>query len=238
MSSTWPSEPNRKAFVSALLEWYDREARDLPWRRTRDPYAIWVSEILLQQTRVETVLEYYPRFLEAFPTVEALARASLDHVLKLWEGLGYYARARHLHEAARRLVETNRGQVPRDPEALVRLPGIGRSTAGAIASIAFGVPVPVLDGNVRRVLCRWAAWEGDPLKAPLRERLWELASALVPAHRPGDYNQALMDLGARICTPRSPTCKACPVQKGCLGYQQGRAASLPTPRISRRLPHQ
>ena len=192
----------------ALLGWYDRERRDLPWRRTRDPYAVWVSEVMLQQTRVATVVDYYTRFMHRFPSLQALAEAAEDDVLKIWQGLGYYRRARALLAGARAVVAKHAGRLPAEPARLRELPGVGPYTAGAIASIAFGVREPVVDGNVTRVLCRLYALAGDPERAPLPQRIRRLASELVPAKRPGDFNQALMELGATLCTPRAPDCSA------------------------------
>jgi A/G-specific adenine glycosylase len=224
-------------FADRLLAWYAEQARDLPWRRTRDPYAIWVAEIMLQQTQVEAVKPYYERFLIRFPTVEALAAAPLDDALKLWEGLGYYARARNLHTAAQRIVAEHGGQVPSDPKALSRLPGIGRYTAGAILSIAFGQDTPVLDGNVRRVLCRVFHIAEDPRQPAVERRLWELAASLVPRGQGGSYNQALMDLGATICTPRAPRCLICPLMALCEARKRGDQERLPVKAPRRELPH-
>ncbi len=224
-------------FAERLLGWYTTQPRDLPWRRSRDPYAIWVAEVMLQQTPVETVIPYYERFLARFPTVEALAAAPLDDVLRLWAGLGYYARARHLHAAARRIVAEYGGQMPDNLGALLRLPGIGRYTAGAILSIAFNQDAPVLDGNVRRVLCRVFHIIEDPRQAAVERRLWELAAQLVPPGRAGDYNQALMDLGATVCTPRAPRCPLCPLMALCEAQKQGDQESLPTKAPRRELPH-
>jgi A/G-specific adenine glycosylase len=224
-------------FADRLLDWYNAQARDLPWRRTRDPYAIWVAEIMLQQTQVEAVKPYFERFLARFPTVAALAAAPRDDVLKLWEGLGYYARARNLHAAAQRIVAEHGGQVPSDPAALARLPGIGRYTAGAILSIAFGQDTPVLDGNVRRVLCRVFHITEDPRKPAVERRLWELAASLVPPGQAGDYNQALMDLGATICIPRAPRCLICPLHDLCEARKQGDQDRLPVKSPRRELPH-
>lgn len=206
---------------TALLRHFDAHRRELPWRGRSDPYAIWVSEVMLQQTRVETVGPYYERWLERFPDLDALADAELDDVLRAWQGLGYYSRARNLHRAARLVRERHGGAVPSDPAALRELPGVGEYTAGAVASIAHGVPVPAVDGNVRRVLARLF-----DLEAPAPARLRTLAAGLVPAHRPGDFNQAMMELGATICTPRSPRCERCPVARWCrareLGVQEER----------------
>ncbi|NIA14992.1 MAG: A/G-specific adenine glycosylase [Nitrospiraceae bacterium] len=203
----------------ALLAWFDREARDLPWRHTRDPYRIWLSEILLQQTRIDQGLPYYERFVEAFPTVEALAAAPEDRVLKLWEGLGYYSRARNLHKAARQVAqsasEETGPEFPQTAEGWQALPGVGRYTAGAIASIAFGERVPVLDGNVKRVLARLFDITACVDTTTTLHRLWTLAGDLVPPGRPGDFNQAMMELGALVCTPRAPHCAQCPLRKTC-----------------------
>jgi A/G-specific adenine glycosylase len=207
-----------------LLAWYDRNGRDLPWRRSRDPYAIWVSEVMLQQTQVKTVLGRFARFLVRFPSVDALARAPDDDVLHEWQGLGYYSRARRLHAAARAMRAEHGGRVPESRDALLALPGMGAYSAGAVASIAFGERVPVVDGNVVRVLTRLFALAGDPGRAPLKPRLWELAAELVPSARPGDFNQALMELGATVCAPREPACDRCPLAREC------KARALGTPR--------
>jgi A/G-specific adenine glycosylase len=212
---------------AALLGWYERQRRDLPWRRLRDPYAIWVSEVMLQQTQVKTVLDYYERWMQRFPTVSALARAREADVLHAWQGLGYYSRAKSLLEAAREIDARHGGAIPRDPSALRALPGIGPYSAGAIASIAFGLPEPVVDGNVARVLTRAFALRGDPARAPLRAGLWELARSLIPEGRASDFNQALMELGATVCLPRAPRCEQCPLADGCEGKRQGIAAELP-----------
>lgn len=213
------------SFSSDLLAWYDRCARTLPWRGERDPYRIWLSEIMLQQTQAETVKGYYARFLERFPDVAALARADEREVLKLWEGLGYYSRARNLHAAARIVVEDLDGAFPPNAEGLRKLPGIGPYAANAIASIAYGEPAPALDGNQARVLSRLLAWE-DVLKTPFN--LHGPAQELISRDRPGDYNQALMDLGATVCTPKSPQCDGCPVAGHCRAF--GEDAVLEYPR--------
>jgi A/G-specific adenine glycosylase len=228
---------DRIAIGHLLLAWYERHQRDLPWRRTRDPYAIWIAEIMLQQTRVDTVLAYYDRFLARFPTVEALAAASLNDVLKAWEGLGYYARARNLHAAARHLVEKLNGQLPATPEALLLLPGIGRYTAAAIASIAFSQDAMALDGNLRRVLCRLFAIDDDPGRPNTQRALEGLARSLLPAGRAGDLNQALMDLGATICTPTTPRCLLCPLRGVCLAQQEGIQNALPIRATRTSRPH-
>ncbi|MFO0685810.1 MAG: A/G-specific adenine glycosylase [Sandaracinus sp.] len=216
-----------------LLAWYDRSARDLPWRRTRDPYAIWVSEIMLQQTRVETVIPYFERFLARLPTIERLARATEDEVLSLWSGLGYYRRARLLHRGARIALEEHGGAVPEDPVLRAALPGIGRYTAGAIGSIAFDREEPIVDGNVARVLSRVHGID-TPLGARQTEaRLWQEAEALVRGPRPGALNQALMELGALVCTPLVPRCEACPLAKSCVARREGSQSALPVPRAKR-----
>jgi len=212
---------------AVLLRWYDRHRRDLPWRRTRDPYAIWLSETMLQQTRVETVIPYYERFLERFPSVRDLADAEPEDVTGLWAGLGYYSRARRLHAAARAVVEEHGGELPSDAEGLRRLPGVGRYTAGAVASIAFERPEPVVDGNVARVLCRWRGLREDVSGRAVQERLWEEAAALAAGARPGDLNQALMELGATVCTPKRPACPACPLRRSCDAHRRGDAEDLP-----------
>jgi A/G-specific adenine glycosylase len=265
---------NQKSKISnALLVWFRAHARDLPWRHDRSPYRVWLSEMMLQQTQVETVIPYFHRFLDRFPTVDDLAAAPLGDVLKLWEGLGYYARARNLHKAARIVVEERHGEWPRTVEGLMALPGIGRYTAGAIASLAFDVRAPVLDGNVTRVLCRLCAIERDPKDAKVREELWQLAEALLP-HPPapspdskttnrkrgsvsspllktsssfsgeglgvrsaGEFNEALMELGALICTPRNPHCAVCPLAKFCEAKKRGLQHDLPLKAKRKPLPH-
>jgi A/G-specific adenine glycosylase len=200
---------NKERFQRALLRWYDRNRRDLPWRRTRDPYAIWLSEIMLQQTRVAAVLEHYRIFLEKFPDIRALAAAPEDSVLAAWSGLGYYRRARMLHRCAQEVVTREKGLFPETAAALRELPGIGRYTAAAIASIAFGEPAAVVDGNVERVLQRV---DGRNLTLA---QIWERAQEFVPTSRPGDFNQAMMELGATVCQPREPRCAMCPVAELC-----------------------
>lgn len=221
-------DPRRlKAVARRLLTWYGEHARDLPWRRTRDPYAIWISEIMLQQTQVDTVRPYYQRWLQAFPDVRALAGAPLDDVLRLWEGLGYYSRARNLHRAAITVVERFGGSLPSIYEDLRSLPGIGPYTAAAIASIAFDLDVAVVDGNVKRVLARVFAYRHDVKSSRGLKDLQALADRLVPAGKAGDYNQAVMDLGATICTPRQPRCDNCPLNALCLARELGLQAQLP-----------
>jgi len=220
---------------AALLAWYDEGHRELPWRSESglfaDPYAVWVSEVMLQQTRVETVRPYFTRWIERFPTVEALAEAEPDAVLKSWEGLGYYSRARTLHRAAREVVARYGAVVPSEAAELRSLPGIGRYTAGAVSSIAFGKEEPVVDGNVRRVLARWLD-QADPADGDL----WRLAADLVAGERPGDLNQALMELGAMICRPRNPECDRCPVQQSCGAYGAGTTGVRPAPKRKPALP--
>ena len=218
---------NVQYFADRLLAWYDREKRDLPWRRTRDPYRIWVSEIMLQQTRVETVIPYYENFMAKFPTLRALADAPDDEVLKAWEGLGYYSRIRHLHAAVREVCELYGGEVPDDPEAVAALPGVGPYTAGAILSIAFNRPVPAVDGNVMRVVSRFFLLEDDVARPATRAKMETFVGKMMPRDRPGDFNQAMMDLGATVCTPKRPGCLVCPVMERCEARLQGREHELP-----------
>ena len=212
---------------SRLLDWYDGARRDLPWRRTRDPYAIWISETMLQQTRVETVIPYWERFLARFPNVEALATADQDAVYDHWAGLGYYSRARNLHAAAKQIVADHAGSLPEEADQLRELPGIGRYTAGAVASIAFERPEPVVDGNVVRVLARWLGIRRDVGDKEIAARIWEEATALARGERPGDLNQAVMELGATVCTPRSPRCDDCPLARSCDARRVGDTETLP-----------
>lgn len=204
-----------------LLAWFRAHARDLPWRGASDPYAIWVSEIMLQQTRVETVLPYYARWLQRFPTVESLAASSLDEVLRAWEGLGYYRRAVNLHRAAQVVVDRHAGRLPRTLEQLCQLPGIGRYTAAAIASLAFGQDQVALDGNLRRVLSRYIDLEIDPRSAQGERALLDAAQQAVPPGESAAFNQALMDLAGAVCTPRAPACGICPLRKGCRARRRG-----------------
>jgi len=218
--------------AKALLAWFRANARDLPWRRTRDPYAIWISEVMLQQTQVKTVIPYWGRWMKHLPTVHSLARASEERVVKLWEGLGYYSRARNLHKAARLIVNEHRAEFPRTFDAILALPGIGRYTAGAICSIAFDQPLPVLDGNVVRVLTRLFGISGNPKERRTNERLWQLASMLVSAAASeqsgcSHLNQALMELGAVICLPQMPKCESCPLRRCCAALATDRVNRLP-----------
>jgi A/G-specific adenine glycosylase len=211
----------------ALLDWYMGVRRALPWRSTRDPYYIWVSEIMLQQTQVATVIGFYERWIKRFPNVEALAAADENDVLRAWEGLGYYSRARNLQRAARQLVLLHGGRLPDTLEELRQLPGIGPYSAGAIASIAFGSDEPAVDGNIIRVLTRLFSLSGDPKRAPLQGRIWALARALIPRGHAGDFNQALMELGATCCTPRAPRCGSCPVARHCKALSEDRVLDFP-----------
>jgi A/G-specific adenine glycosylase len=223
----------RAALVQRLLAWFAANARDLSWRRGRNPYRVWVAEAMLQQTQAETITPYFERFISRFPDVHALADAPLEDVLKLWEGLGYYARARHLHAAARQIVAEHGGQLPDTVEELLTLPGIGRYIAGAVASIALGQDAPAVDGNVRRVLARVLV-----IREPIKPREWEtLAASLLPSGRAGDFNEALMELGASVCTPRAPRCDRCPLRELCRAYAAGEQASLPVKRPRKRTPH-
>ena len=230
--------------VGLLTRWFDAAARDLPWRRTREAYPVWISEVMLQQTQVRTVIPYWIRWMEQLPTVRHLAEAPSDRVLRLWEGLGYYSRARNLQRAALRIMSEHGGVFPRDPDAILALPGIGPYTAGAIASIAQDQPEPILDGNVTRVLTRLFALEGDPKAPPLNRRLWELAARLVESahaqvglgdHRCSRLNQALMELGATVCVPGTqPACGTCPVSGACMASRHGGPGRFPesAPRVA------
>lgn len=217
----------RPEIAAALVPWFERSARDLPWRKDRTGYRVWVSEVMLQQTRVSTVIPYYERFLAAFPSLRDLATADVGQVLALWSGLGYYRRARGLHEGARDVVARFGGELPADVEQLRSVKGIGPYTAGAIASLAFGIQAPIVDGNVIRVLARLFAIQDDARQARIQRRLWALAGALVPADRPGPFNEAMMELGATVCLPREPLCLLCPLAPLCEGHRLGLAPSLP-----------
>jgi A/G-specific adenine glycosylase len=222
--------PTKKKIQKALLKWFDAEKRAMPWRETRDPYRIWVSEIMLQQTQVKTVIPYYERWVRAFPTVDKLARAREEKVLKLWEGLGYYSRARNLHRAAKRVHKELEGCVPDTLEDILQLPGIGRYTAGAILSIAFDQPLPVLDGNVKRVLSRLFALKENGGTTASENRLWALAGELLPQKRCGDFNQSLMELGATVCLPRNPMCLLCPLASLCEACKKNAQEDYPPAR--------
>ena len=224
-------------FSEAVLSWFDQHGRKhLPWQQEKSAYNTWISEIMLQQTQVATVIPYYQRFMERFPTVSDLARAPVDEVLHLWTGLGYYARARNLHKAAQCVVADFGGIFPTNPEQLETLPGIGRSTAGAIASIAGGHRAAILDGNVKRVLTRFAAIEGWSGTTSVQRELWSLAESLTPSERVGDYTQAMMDLGATLCTRGKPECERCPLNERCQALAQDRVKELPHPRPKKVLP--
>ncbi|MDY0269168.1 A/G-specific adenine glycosylase [Trichloromonas sp.] len=219
-----------------LLDWYGREGRELPWRGTRDPYRVWLSEIMLQQTGVATVIPYYQRFLERFPTVRDLAAAEVDAVIERWAGLGYYSRARNLHAAARKVVAEHGGCFPEEVADLQALPGVGRSTAGAVRAIAFDRKGVILDGNVRRVLCRLLAVESDPRALATERELWRWAEVFTPEDRPHDYAQAIMDLGATLCTPRRPACGCCPLAGLCRAKALGREEALPRSAVKKSVP--
>ncbi|WP_447730053.1 A/G-specific adenine glycosylase [Pseudoxanthomonas suwonensis] len=227
-------------FVAPLLAWFDRHGRhDLPWQHPRTPYRVWLSEIMLQQTQVATVVPYFLRFVASFPTLPDLAAASTDEVMAHWAGLGYYARARNLHAAARLCVERHGGDLPRDFEALLALPGIGRSTAGAILSQAWGDPFPILDGNVKRVFARWHGIHGWPGTPAVEKQMWALAGdhvRHVPPGRMADYTQAQMDFGATQCTRAAPACLTCPLADGCVALREGVVDALPAPRPGKTLP--
>ena len=220
-----------------LLAWFDRHGRhDLPWQHPRTPYRVWLSEIMLQQTQVSVVIPYFQRFIDALPDLPSLAHAPQDDVLALWSGLGYYARARNLHAAAKRCVELHDGDLPRDLDALIALPGIGRSTAGAILSQAWGDAAPILDGNVKRVLCRLSGIDGWPGLPKVEKQLWGIAETLLPAARLADYTQAQMDFGATLCTRSDPACAICPLQEHCIALREGRVGELPSPKPGKPLP--
>lgn len=223
------------ALRQTLLQWYAATGRNLPWRQTRDPYAIWISEIMLQQTQVKTVIPYYQRWLAQFPTIAALASAEQQQVLKAWQGLGYYARARNLHRAAQDLMQHHGGKFPSDLETVMLLPGIGRTTAGGILSAAFNLPTPILDGNVKRVLARLTALDIPPNKA--LNQLWQLSAALIDSANPRDFNQALMDLGATVCTPKNPACLLCPWRSSCQAHALNMQNELPMSESRAPIPH-
>ncbi len=224
-------------FARRLLDWFARHGRHhLPWQQAPSPYRIWVSEIMLQQTQVATVIPYFEHFMERFPTVAVLAEAPLDSVLNTWTGLGYYARARNLHRASQYVLRHYQGELPPDLERLMALPGIGRSTAGAILALAWNLPYPILDGNVKRVLCRYYALPGWPGERATEQRLWRLAERHTPRHRAAEYTQAIMDLGATLCIRSKPRCPACPFHHDCLGRHQGNPEQFPAPRPKKVLP--
>ena len=229
--------PAAESFAQRLLDWFDHGGRhDLPWQHPRTPYRVWLAEIMLQQTQVKTVMPYFARFVAAFPTLPELAAASLDEVLAQWSGLGYYARARNLHNSARICCELHGGELPRDFDALVALPGIGRSTAGAILAQAWGERFPILDGNVKRVLARYHGVSGWPNLPAVEKQLWTLAESHLPASRMADYTQAQMDFGATLCTRQNPACMLCVMNTDCIALRDGRVEELPTARPGKPLP--
>ena len=223
--------------MKGLLPWFDRCGRDLPWRRNRSPYATWISEIMLQQTRVDSVKPYFERWMRRFPDIKSLAEADEQEVLRLWEGLGYYSRARSILKAARVIISEYNGELPRDPALLRKLPGVGDYTAGAIASIGYGEPYPALDGNIRRILARFYDY-AEPVRTPEAEKqLWQYAEESLNRERPGDHNEALMDLGSSICLPQDPQCLLCPIAENCLARQHGTAGERPVMLKSAPVPH-
>ncbi len=225
------------SFANKLLTWYDQHGRkDLPWQQPRSPYQVWISEIMLQQTQVATVIPYFQRFMQSFPTVSALAEATTDHVLQHWSGLGYYARGRNLHKAAQFIVDELHGEFPTTRDAWQALPGIGRSTAAAICAQAFNLPEAILDGNVKRVLARYHAVEGWPGDKAVENKLWIHAEKYVPQARVADYTQALMDLGAVVCRRSKPQCTACPLQKSCIANKENLTSDLPHRKPRKALP--
>lgn len=228
---------NFEDFSQCLLAWFDQHGRtDLPWQYHPSPYHIWISETMLQQTQVHTVIPYYQRFIQRFPEIALLAEASLDEVLHYWTGLGYYARARHLYCTAQKIYHDYQSEFPTEFDELIKLPGIGRSTAGAILALAYGQRFPILDGNVKRVLCRYHAIEGWPGQRVIERKLWDLATHHTPIQRVSAYTQAIMDIGAIICTPRRPHCSQCPLQHRCLAHCTDRVALYPTPKPRKTLP--
>lgn len=228
---------NAEQFSDAVLVWFDQHGRhDLPWQKDKTAYFTWLSEIMLQQTQVSTVIPYFEKFRDEFPTIEYLAQAELDDILHLWTGLGYYARARNLHKTARIVAHEMNGEFPQSVTELEALPGIGRSTAGAILSISTGKRAAILDGNVKRVLARFYAIEGWTGSTPVMKTLWHHAEENTPAHRVGEYTQAMMDMGATLCTRSKPACLLCPLQQNCQAYLQGRTSELPIPRPKKQIP--
>lgn len=225
-----------QSFSSVLVAWQKKHGRQtLPWQNTGDAYKTWLSEIMLQQTQVATVLSYYKRFIEQFPSVQELAAAPSERIMTLWQGLGYYSRARNLHECAKQVVLRFNGEFPQTVEELESLPGIGRSTAGAVMSLGHGLSAPILDGNVKRVFCRYLGVEGYPEQSAIKRHLWEVAASLMPSSHQlaGPYNQALMDLGATVCVPRNPKCDVCPVRSNCVALKHGKTHLLPTPKLKK-----
>ncbi len=231
------SKTTNRPLGEHLIDWFDLYGRkDLPWQQNRSAYKVWVSEIMLQQTQVATVIPYFERFMASFPTLETLAQASIDNVLEHWAGLGYYARGRNLHKTARQLISQNQFTLPDDIDALIALPGIGKSTAGAILSMGHGVRAPILDGNVKRVLSRLKMIEGWPGKKDVENQLWILAEEFTPIKRFDDYTQAIMDLGATLCKRSKPNCMQCPWQHACLAYASGKVSKFPYPKPKKMMP--
>ena len=228
---------NEVPFSNQLIKWYQLHARDLPWRQALTPYEVWVSEIMLQQTRVGTVVPFYLRWMERFPDLETLAISELDEVLRNWEGLGYYARARNMHRTAQILMDDYDGTLPEDPDKLESLPGIGRYTAGAIASIAFGRDYPVVDGNIQRVLARYFNIELPVASPEGKRRFWQLAAEHLPPGQASTYNQALMELGALVCRPKAPECNECPLQQSCEACALGIQEERPVKSVKPARPH-
>jgi len=226
-----------KRFRKKLLVWFETELRDLPWRDTKDPYKIWISEIMLQQTQVKKVIPYYLKFIESFPDINSLAQAELSQVLKIWEGLGYYARARNLHKAARQLKNNFNGVFPADFDSIKKLPGIGQYTAAAIMSIAYQQQHAVVDGNVSRVICRIFKINEQPKSGVGKQIIQQRAQKLLATDNPGDYNQAIMELGALVCTPRSPKCEICPVEEFCQAQKSGQQLDYPAKAPKKQRPH-
>ncbi len=220
-----------------LISWFQKHQRDLPWRAGRTPYATWISEIMLQQTQVQQVVPYYLRFMVRFPTIQTLAKAPIIKVLKAWEGMGYYSRARNLHQTAQIIVKQFAGEIPSDFQDLLKLPGIGRSTAGAILSLGYNKPFPVLDGNIRRVLIRFFYIDLDPGKTDTINKLWGVIQGIIPLRKAGRFNEALMELGALVCHPDNPDCIHCPLKKDCLGFRSGHPGTLPVKRTRKPIPH-
>jgi len=228
---------SQESLSQRLLTWFQHHGRhDLPWQQTPNAYRIWISEIMLQQTQVNTVIPFYQRFVQRFPDIQTLAQSPLDTILHYWSGLGYYARARNLHRAAQEVVQQHQGQLPRELESLMRLPGIGRSTAAAILALSDGQPQPILDGNVKRVLCRYYALAGWPGEPQVAKQLWQLAEYHTPKHAVRAYTQAIMDLGATVCTRRAPLCQHCPLNQDCLAYQHHQVDAFPKPKPRKKLP--
>lgn len=224
-------------FSRQLLSWFDQHGRhDLPWQHPRSAYRVWLSEIMLQQTQVKTVIPYFERFIKTFPTINDLASARLDEVLHLWTGLGYYARARNLHKAAIKMCKQHACEFPQNFDEVMALPGVGRSTAGAVLAQAFELPFAILDGNVKRVLTRYHAIEGWPGQKQIENHLWDIAESYTPQNRVADYTQAIMDLGATLCTRSKPDCDHCPLQNNCIAYQQGNQTAYPTSKPKKTMP--